>query len=510
MNIIFAKINDLFKFIVPISDFMWEFPTNFSWYANIPLLGKFPLSLFLLLGAGVIFTWKLKLLQVRSFVTSIKQLSDRKSREIGLSPWAAFLLSSAMRVGPGNIIGVTGAIAIGGPGALFWMWVSAFFGMATAYVESVLSQIFKEKDNSEYVGGLPYYARALLGGKVWIGNLVSIILITTFLMNVPSQTFHLYTALGSVVSVVTGVEYGRDSAVYYIIAILLLIAVPTIIFGGVRRVTRVTGKLVPIMAVTYCLMICVIILYNFKLIPLFFTEVFAGAFAPKAIFGGILGIIVIQGVKRGLMSNEAGQGTLTIPAATSDDMHPCQQGFIQSIAVFLDTMIINTLTGFLIVMACIWTGYSDLEWSIMNQDKLGVYMESINQLVPQQMLATIVQFTVAFSYALFAFTTLLAFITFAEISTSRISRSKKLKNIIRIIGSFVLVSFGCLTVLAGLQLGNLWYISDFTNILLVFVNVPVILAGFKLVKRATDHYYEAKGGKFKSLDVLKIKTDAWK
>ncbi len=510
MVAVFDSINAFFEFIVPISDFFWDFPANFEWYANIPILGNFPLSLLLLLGAGIYFTIKLKMLQVTNFGRAIRILAAKRSHETGVSPLSAFLLSSAMRVGPGNIMGVTGAISVGGPGALFWMWVCAFFGMATAYVESVLAQIFKEKKGNEFVGGVPFYGRVLLGGKSWIGSAIAITLITAFLMNVPGQAFHLFTALGSAAEIVTGNVYERTSGIYYAIAVVLIITIPAIIFGGIKRVTRFTDALVPIMAFIYCGMVLLIIIINIGKVPYFFAEVFGGAFSPKAVFGGAFGTALIQGVKRGLMSNEAGQGTITTAASVSDNDHPCEQGFIQSVGVFVDTMVICTLTGFMVVMAHIWTGEAGVEWEAIRNSRLPVYLVSISSLVPSPAIGNVVKFIVSISYALFAFTTLIGLISFSEISVNRVSQKKSLSTLARVIGSIILVPFGCLTVLAGLELGNLWYIADFSNILLVYVNVPVILVGFGVVHKATKHYFDTKGGKFVSKDVIGIETDSWR
>jgi len=161
MEQIIQAINNFFGFVIPISDFFWEFPTNFSWYKNLPVIGNFSLAIILLVGSGIYFSFRTGFIQVTHFKKGITLLAKKKSEETGISSLASFLLSSAMRVGPGNILGVTGAIAVGGPGALFWMWISAFFGMATAYTEAVLSQIFKEKKNDEFVGGLPFYGKRL-------------------------------------------------------------------------------------------------------------------------------------------------------------------------------------------------------------------------------------------------------------------------------------------------------------------------------------------------------------
>ncbi len=507
MITVFDSINSFFQFIVPISDFLWDFPTNLSWYASIPFLGRFSLALLLLIGAGLYFTIKLRFIQLTHFKKGFKVLLTKQTGNVGTSSLTAFMLSSAMRVGPGNIMGVTGAISIGGPGALFWMWVMAFFGMATAFVESTLAQLFKERNDDQFVGGLPYYGKFLLGGKAWVGISISIVFIVAFMINIPGQTFHLFTSLGAVAGIITGNEYGRTSAVYYAIGIIIFIAVGIIILGGMKRVTRVTDKLVPVMAVLYSVTVLTLIVINFDKIPFFFSAVFIGAFTPKALFGGAIGTAIYQGVRRGLMSNEAGQGTITFPAAIAENKHPVDQGLVQSLGVFLDTMIICSMTGFLVIMGQIWNVDPAL-FDTIRDSKLDLYLTSVSQLVPGVAMDNIVQIVVSLCYALFAFTCLLGMIAFSEISATRISKSKKWSMVIRATGAFFFVPFGVLTVLAGLELGNLWYISDFTNILLVCINVPVILVGFKYVEKATRNYIESDGGSFKSSSI-DLDTDYW-
>ena len=203
MQALFQSINSIFSFIGPLSDFLWDFPTNFEWYANIPILGNFSFAIILLVGSGIFFSFKLGFMQVTHFKKGIDIMTEKRSVETGISPMAAFLLSSAMRVGPGNIIGVTGAIAVGGPGALFWMWISAFFGMAIAYMEAVLAQIFKEKKGDEFVGGLPFYGRKLLGNKVWIGVFLSVLYILYALCCLPAQGFNVVSSIGTMAEIIT-------------------------------------------------------------------------------------------------------------------------------------------------------------------------------------------------------------------------------------------------------------------------------------------------------------------
>ena len=509
MNVFFEAINKFFEFIVPIADFLWDFPTNIEWYANIPVLGKFTFAIILLVGTGIYFTIRTKFIQVTGFKRGIKILVESKVSETGISPLASFLLSSAMRVGPGNIMGVTGAISIGGPGALFWMWVSAFFGMSTAFAEAVLAQIYKEKKGNEYVGGLPFYGQKLLGDKRWVGVLISVIFIMYALFSIPGQTFHLFTSFGSIADTMAGTTFDRQSAVYYGIAIFLIISVALTVLGGIRRVAAVTDVMVPIMAIVYTVVVILIIAVNLNEIPYFFKSVFGGAFKPNALFGGAFGIALAQGIKRGLMSNEAGQGTITMAAAVAENKHPVEQGLVQSIGVFLDTMIICTMTGFVIILAHVWTGDGGVVWESVRDSKLTVYLASIQHLVPGAALDSTVKVIVSLCYGMFAFTTLVGLILFAEVSANLISRSKKFIMGIRLAGALFFVPFGALTVLAGLELGNLWYISDFVNIMVVYVNVPIILIGSGIVIKALRNYNESKEAKFESKSIG-VDSEIWK
>ena len=321
MQHIFESINGIFSFVGPLSDFLWDFPTNFEWYSSIPVLGNFSFAIILLLGSGIFFSFRLGFIQVTHFKKGIQVMLEKRKIETGISPLAAFLLSSAMRVGPGNIIGVTGAIAVGGPGALFWMWVSAFFGMAVAYMEGVLAQIFKEKKDDEFVGGLPFYGRKLLGNKVWIGVFLSLLYILYALCCLPAQGFNVVSSIGRMAEIVSGVTIPTDSAFYYVVGAAIVLITAVIAFGGIKKVTKWTDKMVPVMAVLYIVTVFILIVLNVKAIPYLFKTVFAGAFKPEAFFGGVFGTVLAQGVKRGLMSNEAGQGTITMSAAAADAEH---------------------------------------------------------------------------------------------------------------------------------------------------------------------------------------------
>ena len=504
MQALFDAVNAVCQKIQVVSDLFWSFPTNFDWYANIPILGNFSLAIILLIGSGIFFTCQLRFIQVRKFRHGIRVLKEQKAKT-GISPWASFLLSTAMRVGPGNILGVTGAISVGGPGALFWMWVSAFFGMATAYTESTLSQIFKEKKGDEYIGGLPFYGRRLLKGAAWAGVALSVLYILYALLCFPAQGFNTVTAVGSIASIITGSEIATNSALYWIAFAVLIVVTAVVSFGGVRKVTKVTDVLVPIMAVIYVLTVIVLIVVNFVRIPWFFAAVFSQAFKPAAVFGGAFGIALVQGVKRGLMSNEAGQGTITMPAAASDAKHPCDQGCVQALGVFLDTIVICTLTGFVVIMGRVWLTDGADAW--MEMDKLPKFLASCAELTPGTAFNSAVTLLVSLCFGLFAFTCVMGFMSFTEMCANRISANKAFINVIRAL-CLVVISFGVITNIAGMDLGALWDLSDFANILMVYCNLPLQYIGFKYVLRAWRHFEKHDGTPFTS-EVAGISVPVW-
>lgn len=506
MKAIFEAINSVFSFIGPLSDFLWDFPTNFEWYANIPLLGNLSLAIIVLVGSGLFFSFKLGFVQVTHFKKGVKTLVEKKNVETGISPLASFFLSTAMRVGPGNIIGVTGAIAVGGPGALFWMWISAFFGMATAYMEGTLAQIFKEKKDDEFVGGLPFYGRKLLGNKVWIGVFLSLLYILYALCCLPAQGFNVVSSVGRIAEVATGSTIASDSLFYYIVGALVIVMTAVIAFGGIKKVSKWTDKMVPVMAVVYVITVVVLVVINFTRIPFFFSAVFSGAFAPEAIFGGAFGTVLAQGVKRGLMSNEAGQGTITMPAAAADAAHPCEQGVVSSLGVFLDTIVICTLTGFVVVMAHCWLGEGSEAW--MALDKLPMFTESIAALTPGTAFNAVMSILVSLCFCLFAYTCLLGMISFSEIVANRISTTKTCINTVRVI-CLAVAAFGIVCNIAGLELGNLWAFSDLGNILIVYFNVPIVFVGAKYVFRATKHYKKNDGTPFTSAVIGRDDCTYW-
>lgn len=505
MEQLFDGINNVFRFVIPVSDFFWDFPTNFDWYSNIPIIGNFSLAIILLVGSGIFFTIRTGFIQVTHFIKGIKLLTQKKKEEAGISSLAAFFLSSAMRVGPGNILGVTGAIAVGGPGAVFWMWVSAFFGMATAYVEAVLAQIFKEKKKDEFIGGLPFYGKRLLGNKAWAGIALSIMYIVYAMCCLPAQGFNVVSSIGTMAEIVTGTSLSTTSAFYYIVAALIILFTGIMVFKGIKQVTKITDKMVPVMAVLYIITVLLLVFLNINRVPYFFGAVFGGAFTSEAVFGGVFGTVLAQGVKRGLMSNEAGQGTITMAAGAASCEHPCEQGIVQSIGVFLDTIVICSLTGFVVVMAHVWTGPQADAWFAM--DRFPKFLASAAELTPGTTMNGVITFLITFCFCLFAYTCLIGMISFSEIAANRISQKKSFLNGIRLLGLFI-TAFGILCSIAGLDLGNLWAISDLGNILIVFANIPLLYIGAGYVFKATAHFKQTNGSKFNG-SVIGTECEYW-
>ena len=241
----------------------------------------------------------------------------------------------------------------------------------------------------------------------------------------------MVSSVGRIAEVVVGNEIASDAIFYYIVGGLVVVATAVIAFGGIKKVTKWTDKMVPVMAVVYVLTVVTLILINFARIPFFFHSVFRGAFTPDAFFGGAFGTVLAQGVKRGLMSNEAGQGTITMPAAAADAKHPCEQGVVSSLGVFLDTIVICTLTGFVVVMAHCWLGESGQAWAAL--DKLPMFTESVATLTPGTALNAVMSVLVSLCFCLFAYTCLLGMISFSEIVANRISTSKICIHTVRVI-----------------------------------------------------------------------------
>jgi len=219
-------------------------------------------------------------------------------------------------------------------------------------------------------------------------------------------------------------------------------------------------------------------------------------------------VAMAQGLKRGLLSNEAGMGTATQASSIADANHPCEQGFIQSIGVFVDTIVICSLAGFVVTAGAIWNNPS-IDWDVMKANKIGTFLTSVKELVPGDgILDVIVFIIVVVAFGLFAFTTLLCDLTYTEIAANKISKNKKFIYFTRCLGALIFVPLGTLTVLSGLQLDNLWYVSDLINVILIFVNIPTLLVGRKLVTKAYENYKKNPGKRFIASEIG-VESDVW-
>ncbi|WP_026460082.1 alanine/glycine:cation symporter family protein [Schaalia suimastitidis] len=316
-------------------------------------------TLWVLVGTGLILTVASRGLQIRHFVAMVRTVSgSRQGSRGGISSFQAFTISLAARVGVGNVFGVAAALLMGGPGAIFWMWVVALVGMATAFFEATLAQIFKVRaDDGSYRGGPAYYIALGMKNKIlaaifaFITVITCAFVITSVQANAIAGT--LLAALGDTGATPLPGVWGLTPA-QIVIAALLFVFSAMVIFGGIRTVARVTEWMAPIMALVYVIMVAVIVVVNIGQFGAVMAMIMTSAFAPEPLVGGLGGGIlaaIINGTKRGLFSNEAGQGTAPNAAATATVDHPVSQGFIQSLGVFIDTIIVCTATAFAILIA---------------------------------------------------------------------------------------------------------------------------------------------------------------
>lgn len=298
----------------------------------------------MLLGCAVYFTWRTRFVQFRNLREMVRLLTESapKSRDgkRQVSSFQAFAVSIASRVGTGNLAGVATAIAVGGAGAVFWMWVIALLGSVNAFIESTLAQLYKRKDKDSFIGGPAYYMQYGLG-KRWMGVLFAVLIAVTF-------GFAFNSVQSNTICAAWEHAFGID---HTWMGIALTAVTLIIIFGGIHRIAHVSSWLVPIMAVGYIILALGIVIYNIADIPAVLTHIFRSAFGWEQAIGGGMGAAVMQGIKRGLFSNEAGMGSAPNVAATATVSHPVKQGFIQALGVFTDTLVICTCTAFIILVS---------------------------------------------------------------------------------------------------------------------------------------------------------------
>ena len=463
------------------------------------------LLIILLLAVGLYFTCRGKFLQLRMLPESLRVATEKPGSTGAVSSFEALMVSTASRVGTGNIVGVANAIATGGYGAVFWMWVIAIVGAASAFVESTLAQIYKKKDeNGGSYGGPSYYIQAALKSRA-LGVVFAIALIATYAVGFNMLcAFNLIDSLSGYgfYSVAQTTLLGREVNLAALIGgALLALLVAYCIFGGGKRIVKVTGVLVPVMGVLYILMALVVVLLNLGNIPAVFANIFREAFNFKAIFGGALGFgssAIMQGVKRGLYSNEAGVGSAPNAAAAADVSHPVKQGLVQMLSVFIDTLLICTATALMALSSGIVPS-GELKGALFVQTALA------------QTFGAVGPYFISAALLLFAFTTLLGNLFYCEGALNYISQRKVSKKTMTVFNlcAVVVIFLG-----AQMQFGLVWDLADVLMGIMALINLPVIVVlGGTAMRALEDYVAQRKAGKdprFKAASIgLKEQTDFW-
>ncbi|MBQ9060780.1 MAG: alanine:cation symporter family protein [Firmicutes bacterium] len=450
----------------------------------------------ILIAGGIYMTFRCKFMQVGMFKEACKVITE-KPHEGGVSSFGALMVSTASRVGTGNIIGVATAIICGGPGAIFWMWITAFFGGASAFVESTLAQIYKKKDDDgTSKGGPAFYMRDALGQR-WLGVIFSILIIGTYMVGYNMLAAYNLQSTFKVYS------FYHDGSTPAIIGIILAVLFGAVVLGGAKRLIKVTEVLVPVMGVTYVLVSLIVLAINIPNLGQMFGMIFASAFDFKAIFGGFAGSCIMYGVKRGLYSNEAGMGSAPNAAARADVSHPAKQGLVQMLSVFIDTLLICTATAFM----CMSTLTETAPYNLEDGPAAANYVQDSLATVFGGFGPTFIVIAMAF----FAFTTLIGNYSYCEgcfeFIINREATHKELV-VMRIIAS-LLIFLGAVA-----SAGLVWDLADMFQGLMVVTNVPSILILGHIAFRCLDDYKkqkaEGKNPTFKTADIgLKQKTDYW-
>ena len=449
--------------------------------------------IFLLVAAGIYFTIRTKFVQFRLIGDAIKALKEKAEKNDNgksVSSFQALMISTASRVGTGNIAGIATAIVAGGPGAVFWMWVMAIVGGASAFIESTLAQVYKVKDGKEFRGGPSYYIERALG-KRWLGVLFSILLIACFAYGFNGlQTYNMSSALEYYIP-----NYS-DTILPAVVGLLIAAATAFVIFGGVHRIGFISSVIVPIMAGIYILMGIFITLTNLNHVPEMFSLIFDGAFDFRAIFGGFAGSTVLIGIKRGLFSNEAGMGSAPNASATATVSHPVKQGMVQVLSVFIDTLMICTTTAFILLLSGVTGIPEKLDGIPYVQAAISANVGSLG-----------IHF-ITFSIFAFAFTSLIGNYYYAESNILFIKNNRVLLNGFRIT-CLIAIFLG-----AQADFSTVWNLADVLMGFMAIENILVIfLLGGIAFKVLDDYTKQKKQGLdpvFKAKNVGLNNTDTWK
>ncbi len=446
-------ISILEKFVGVTNDILWT-------YVIIAML----------IGLGLYFSFKLKFVQIRHLGEMVRLMTDGltgKTRKKGsVSSFQAFCMSSAARIGIGNLAGVALAISLGGPGAVFWMWLIALIGASSSFVESTLAQIYKIKDGSGFRGGPAYYMEKGLN-KRWMGIVFSILITISY-----GLIFNSVQA--NTVTLAFKNAFGLDR---YIVGIALSLLVAVIIFGGVKSIARMSELIVPPMAIVYIGIALFVVLKNITLLPDVFTEIFTNAFGLQEAVGGGVGAAIMMGIKRGLFANEAGMGSAPNAAATADVSHPAKQGYIQTIGVLVDTFLVCTSTAFIVLCSGAYKtpGLTGIE---------------LTQVALSSQVGSWASGFLAIIIFLFAFSSLLGNYYYGETNIEFIKTSKTWLTVYRI-AVVGMVMFGSV---AAVQI--VWDMADLFMGFMVITNlIAIALLGKFAFAALTDYVKQKKQGK---------------
>ncbi len=459
--------------LTPISDFIYVY-----------------ILIALLIFCGVYFTVITKFSQIRFFPEALRSINERpKGGKV--SSFQALMICTASKVGTANIAGVATAVVIGGPGAMFWMWIMAVIGSASSMAESTLAQIYKvkSKDGKSFVGGPAYYIEKAFGNKK-ISMIFSSLFVFCFLFGFNALQAHNMSS-----SLKYYIPNYENTVWPYVVGIVLASVVSFVVFGGMKRIGFVSSYLVPAMASIYILAGLYIILTNFSKIPDAFSAILSSAFNFKSIFGGMSGSVLLIGIKRGLLSNEAGMGSAPNAAASADTSHPAKQGIAQILSVFIDTILICSTSAFILLLSGV-----DLNSSLSGMPLMQKALES-------QLGIWGVHF-ITLSVTAFAFSAIIGNFGLSEPNITFIKDSPKLSNAFRLLGIFSII-FGCVATASVA-----WNLADISMAFIAIVNIITILKLSKRYKACLDDYIkqrkENKEPVFKAEDCGITDTTLWK
>ncbi len=449
------------------------------------------LIIVLVLG-GLYFTFRTKFVQFRMIPDMFRAVTEKPKDGKGVSSFQALMVSTASRVGTGNIIGVSTAICMGGYGAVFWMWVIAIVGSASAFVESTLAQIYKKKGPDGSYGGPAYYIESGLKSKP-LAIIFSVLLILTY-----GVGFNMLASY-NLQSTFSGYSFYNAKVTPWIIGIVLAVIVGFCLFGGGKRIISATSFIVPFMGMGYILIALIICIINASLLPDIFKEIFSSAFDFKAIFGGFTGSCVMYGIKRGLFSNEAGVGSAPNASASAEVEHPVKQGLVQVLSVFIDTILVCSATAFM----CLASGVeptADISGAPYVQKAIQTALGDFGPIF------------ITVAMILFAFTTLLGNLYYVDKAFCHLFGKKpgKVFYTVYYIAASLLIFLG-----AGLSADLLWNVADVTMGAMTLINMPVIIILGRYAYRALNDYKkQCKEGYvpvFKAANIdLPDKTDYWR